>query len=472
MSSRIRFGTDGWRSRVDADFSADNVRRVAKAITDYLISSKSPRKGIFIGYDGRGGSRNFAEACAEVLTTNGIESLIPPRPVPTPVAAFTAVKLSLQGSIMITASHNPPAYNGIKFIPHYGGPATTEITESIERMIPAEVPRYEGYGELERKGLISVLDPVEDYLSHIQRLLSVDELKIKVTVDPMHGVSSGIIDKVLSRLNAEVHVVRGNIDPLFGGSIPDPVPSNLNVLRSAVLGSGSALGLALDGDGDRLAAVTEKGTFLMANQLLPFIYLHMNEKRSLTGDAARTVATSHLLDAVATSHGRRVIEVPVGFKYIGTLLRERKVVVGGEESGGISLVIHIPEKDGIASALLVMESIVLSGASLHSIMEHIYERYGRFESARLDLKVDKLPDGSLREIESKIGDTILGKRVSGINRMDGLKIMLSDGSWLLFRRSGTENVVRVYAESSKRGDTDNLLEFGRLIVLSELQVGH
>jgi len=472
MSSRIRFGTDGWRSRVDADFSADNVRRVAKAITDYLISSKSPGKGIFIGYDGRGGSRNFARACAEVLATNGIEPLIPPRPVPTPVAAFTAVKLSLQGSIMITASHNPPAYNGIKFIPHYGGPATTDITESIERMIPADVPRYEGYGKLERKGMISVLDPVEDYLSHIQRLLSVDALKIKVMLDLMHGASSGIIDKVLSRLNTEVRVVRGNIDPLFGGSIPDPVPSNLNMLRSEVLKNGSALGLALDGDGDRLAAVTEKGTFLMANQLLPLIYLHMNERRSLKGDAARTVATSHLLDAVATSHGRRVVEVPVGFKYIGALLRERKVVVGGEESGGISLVTHIPEKDGIASALLVIESVVLSGGSLHSIMEGIYEKYGRFESARLDLRVNKIPEGKLREIESKIGDTILGKRVSSINRMDGLKVMLSDGSWLLFRRSGTENAIRVYAESSKRGDTDDLLEFGRRIVLSESQVGH
>jgi len=472
MRSRIRFGTDGWRSRVDADFSADNVRRVAKAITDYLISSKSPGKGIFLGYDGRGGSRHFAVACAEVLATNGIESLIPPRSVPTPVAAFTAIKLSLQGSIMITASHNPPAYNGIKFIPHYGGPATTDITESIERMIPVDVPRYERYGKLERKGLISVLDPVEDYLSHIQRLLSVDALKIKVTVDPMHGASSGIIDKILSRLNAEVRVVRGNIDPLFGGSIPDPVPSNLNVLRSEVLKSGSALGLALDGDGDRLAAVTEKGTFLMANQLLPLIYLHMNEKRSLKGDAARTVATSHLLDAVATSHGRRVIEVPVGFKYIGALLRERKVVVGGEESGGISIVTHIPEKDGIASALLVIESVVLSGGSLHSIMERIYGMYGRFESARLDLRVDKIPEGKLREIEAKIGDSILGKRVSSINRMDGLKVMLNDGSWLLFRRSGTENVVRVYAESSKRGDTDALLEFGRRIVLSESRVGH
>ena len=266
--------------------------------------------------------------------------------------------------------------------------------------------------------------------------------------------------------------MKGNIDPLFGGSIPDPVPSNLNVLRSEVLKNGSALGLALDGDGDRLAAVTEKGTFLMANQLLPLIYLHMNEKRSLKGDAARTVATSHLLDAVATSHGRKVIEVPVGFKYIGALLRDRRVVVGGEESGGISLVTHIPEKDGIASALLVIESVALSGGSLHSIMEGIYGKYGRFESARLDLRVDRMPDGKLREIESRIGDTILGKRISGINRMDGLKFMLSDGSWLLFRRSGTENVVRVYAESSKRGDTNDLLEFGRRIVLSESQVGH
>jgi phosphomannomutase len=281
----------------------------------------------------------------------------------------------------------------------------------------------------------------------------------------MHGASSGIMDEILHHLTAEVRVIRGNIDPLFGGSIPDPIPPNLDLLRNEVLKGGCALGVALDGDGDRLAMVTEKGLFLMANQLLPLIYLHMNEKRSLIGDAGRTVATSHLLDSVATSHGKKVIEVPVGFKYIGTLLREKKVVVGGEESGGISLVTHIPEKDGIFSALLVMESIALSGASLDHIMNDIYKKYGYFESARLDIRVDKLPNIRLREFESKIGDTILGKKISKINKMDGLKIILGDGSWLLFRRSGTENMVRVYAESSNRRDTVNLLEFGKRIVL-------
>lgn len=456
----IRFGTDGWRSRMDADFTDSNVRRVAEGIADYIVATGGKR--IFIGYDGRAGSRNFAEICAMVLATNGIESLISTRPIPTPVSAFAAVRYSLAGAIMITASHNPAIYNGIKFIPYYGGPATNEITAQIEAMIPSQAKEFGDLESLMRNGMVVDIDPIEDYISHLETLLSLKDLKVKVALDPMHGATSGIIEKILTELGASVSVIRGNIDDQFGGSVPDPVPLNLGGLRNLTLESGSSLGIALDGDGDRLAVVTDEGRFLMANQLLPLVYLHLLNRRSIFGDAARTVATSHLVDSVAAGNGRKVMETPVGFKYIGELLREKKVVIGGEESGGLSLITHIPEKDGIASALMVIENILLSGSTLETIISNITTTYGRFESARLDLMLPRVP--SLSGLEELLGSQILGKNVTRISKLDGLKVILDDGSWLLFRASGTENVIRVYSESFSPEFTSDLLKFGKDVV--------
>jgi phosphomannomutase len=459
-STAIRFGTDGWRSRMDTDFNLENVGRVAKAIADHLLSVKGHGK-VFIGYDGRANSRDFAAACAEVLATAGFQCFLPPRPVPTPITAFTAVKFSLSGAVMITASHNPAVYNGIKFIPDYGGPATTDITQSIEALVRPDPPEHEPFQSLWQRGEISELDPIEPYIDHVLRLLELKIFDVDVVVDPMHGASSGIMESLLKHLGARVHVVRGGIDPLFGGFIPDPVPSNLAELRDATLGSGSSMGIATDGDGDRVAAVTEKGTFLLANQLLPLIYFHLLERRSMKGDVARTVATSHLVDRVATGYGMKSIEVPVGFKYIGSLLRERKVIAGGEESGGISLVTHIPEKDGIVSGLLAVESTILSGGSMEASMDAITSEYGTFISSRIDLQMEKPPSLSLGGLKFEVGQEILGGRIATINTMDGLKLILEDGSWLLFRASGTENVVRIYAESHSNQDTEALLALGR-----------
>lgn len=455
MPDKISFGTDGWRSRVDVDFNLENVRIVAKAIAEYLLLSGF-HKGIFVGYDGRMGSFSFARACAEVLSSLGIPSFLPPRPVPTPVAAFATLRYSLDGAIMITASHNPPVYNGIKFIPRYGGPATTDITNKIESLLPKNPPLYRKFEDLEREGLVSILNPIDDYLNHLTTLLLIDKLRLRVAVDSMHGATAGIANIIFERLGAEVIILRGNIDPNFGGISPDPIPKNLEALRGEVASKECHVGFAFDGDGDRLAAVTNKGGFLLANQILPLLYLYLCEKRSLVGDAARTVATSHLVDVIAEKHGRRVIETPVGFKYIGALIREKKVVIGGEESGGIGFVMHIPEKDGLASAILLSELIQLSELPLTSIMENLYKEYGRLESGRSDIPIE--PPLNV-DLDVKIPKKILGHEVVGINRMDGLKIILEDGSWFLLRKSGTENIVRIYAEAKKRSDVENLIGF-------------
>ncbi|RWX73887.1 MAG: hypothetical protein Metus_0666 [Candidatus Methanosuratincola subterraneus] len=463
MGERISFGTDGWRSRLDSGFTTENVRRVAYAIAEHILESGSPERGVFIGYDGRAQSKDFAGECARVLAFKGIASHLPPGPVPTPVAAFSAVRYSLAGSIMITASHNPPEYNGIKFIPDYGGPAMPEVTSRIERHIPPEPPKTDGTIDT---GLISELDPFEDYLRHLRGLIRGDLSGLCIVLDPMHGATSGFASRIFTQMGATVDAVRDRIDPYFGGTIPDPTPENLSGLRSRVLASGSELGIAFDGDGDRLTAVTRGGTFLAVNQLLPLVYLHLIERRSMIGDAARTVATSHLVDRVADDHGQKVVEVPVGFKYIGVLLREREVVIGGEESGGMSFVNHIPEKDGIASAALLMEAVKTSGQGLAGLYQDLVAEYGRLSSARLDLRASVGGD-IIRLIEGEVAakGEVLGRKVVEVNRKDGIKIILVDGSWLLFRRSGTESVVRIYAESGSDALTGSLISYGKSLVL-------
>lgn len=464
MEKGIRFGTDGWRSRMDTDFHGINVARVAKAIADYLTASGSATSALFIGYDGRKSSREFARICAEVLASSGVKSILPTRPVPTPVSAFAAVKYSLSGAIMITASHNPAVYNGIKFIPSYGGPATTDITQSIEQLIQSNAPKSESYRDCLSTGMIVERDPIGDYVAHIQSLLTVKEFDMKIAIDPMHGTTSGILDRILQGMGAEVGIHRGKIDPLFAGIVPDPVPANMVELRESVTDGKYSIGIALDGDGDRLAAVTESGTFLMANQILPILYTYILEGRGMSGNVARTVATSHMVDRVAESHGMKPIETPVGFKYIGELLREKKVVMGGEESGGISFVPHIPEKDGIASALLLLEAMVKSGIPLQGLHDGISKKHGALYASRLDLRPFSVLD-SVNAIEARITPKMLRSKIEAINRSDGLKLLLEGGSWLLFRLSGTENVVRVYAESRSKEETARLLEVGKVAVI-------
>lgn len=449
---KILFGTDGWRSRMDEDFNEENVKLVAKAIAQYVYESGFKR-GVFIGYDGRRNSRFFADLCAKVFSSFEIPSFVSPRPIPTPVAAFSVLKYSLDGAIMITASHNPPIYNGIKFIPRYGGPATSDITKAIENLIEKANRLRE---EKAKSELISTLNPIDDYVDHVLRLISINKASEKIVVDPMHGASSSIIEEMLSRLSAKFHVIRGNIDPEFGGCSPDPIPKNLEILRREVINGRFDIGLAFDGDGDRVAAVTNEGTFLLANQILPLLYVHLHDRRGMVGNAARTVATSHLLDFVVSERGFNVIETPVGFKYIAPLLIDKKILMGGEESGGISFVNHIPEKDGLATALLLLEASEFE--SLQLTLNFLYKEYGKLEFKRVDLHFQKPPT-----IKSDVDESleIIGKKIVDIVRIDGIKIILEDGSWLLIRRSGTENVIRIYSEARTPSDVESLIEFAR-----------
>lgn len=451
---KITFGTDGWRSRMDESFNRENVKLVAKAIARYIYSFGFKR-GIFIGYDGRHNSNIFARLCAEVLSSFDIPSFLSPRPIPTPVAAFSVLKYSLDGAIMITASHNPPIYNGIKFIPHYGGPATVEITSSIENLISKE-----GENGRIKNELIFMLNPIDDYIDHLIHLLSSNRLNIKVAIDLMHGSTAGIAEEVLSRLGVKTYVIRGNIDPEFGGCTPDPIPKNLEELRKLIFSKECNIGIAFDGDGDRLAAVTDKGLFLLANQILPILYIHLHDRRKIIGNAARTVATSHLIDFVVKERNYEVFETPVGFKNIAPLLINGKIVIGGEESGGISFINHIPEKDGLAAALLLLEASSYENPQI--TLENLYSKYGKLEFKRLDLYFHEPPSIKLN-IEG-IND-IFGKKIIKTIKVDGLKIVLSDGSWLLIRKSGTENLIRIYSEARTKYEVELLIDFAKNFLL-------
>jgi phosphomannomutase len=290
-------------------------------------------------------------------------------------------------------------------------------------------------------------------------MLSVNKLKMNICIDAMHGATAGIIELLISRLNANIHMIRGNIDPEFGGTTPDPIPSNLELLRNEVISKKFDIGLAFDGDGDRLAVITNDGTFLLANQILPLLYIHLHDNRNKIGDAARTIATSHMLDFIVKERGHKVIETPVGFKHIAPLLYEKKVIIGGEESGGIGFIDHIPEKDGLASAILLLE--FLSFSDIKEVIKDINSKYGYFEFKRIDVnKTINIPS----DLPTK---EIFNKKVIEVNKIDGLKVILEDGSWFLIRKSGTENLVRIYIESNTKDNIRKLEDFIRNFLTSQ-----
>jgi len=454
----IRFGTDGWRGLMSADFTIDNVKIVAQAITDYVISRGLARYGVIVGYDSRRGSREYAKACAEVLVGNGVPVYMTVTDVPTPLVAFATVRLRAGGAIMITASHNPPDYNGIKFIPHYGGPASAEITQEIERFIARAEVRASDIGEAERRGLVAYVDFKEEYLDWISSLVDGDAIRrarLRVLVNPLHGSVAGVLDEALRRLGCEVKRMRCEKDPVFGGLTPDPtVPESVQDMQNFM--EGVDVGLATDGDGDRASAYSE--TYIAPNTLFPLLLTHMLNK-GVKGGVVRTVATTHMVDEVAAKNGLRVYEVPVGFKNIAPYLLMGEAIMGGEESGGFGYKWHVPEKDGILTCLYVVEALALSGKKrLEELIREMGKEIKLMYSVRGKVDVERPHEvrGLLAGLEPR---SIGGLRVEEVCKIDGAKFVTERG-WVLIRPSGTEPVVRVYAESEEPEVAEALLAWG------------
>jgi len=454
----IRFGTDGWRSLMDVDFTINNVKAVAQAIADYVISRGLARYGVVVGYDSRRGSKEYAKACAEVLTGNGVLTYMTATDVPTPLVAFATVRLRAGGAIMITASHNPPDYNGIKFIPHYGGPASTEITQEIEGLIAKAEVRTLDIEEADKRGLIAYVDFREEYLDWILSLVdrnAIQRAHLKVLVNSLHGSVAGVLDEALMRLGCEVKRMRCEKDPAFGGLTPDPtLPESVRDMRD-FMGSVD-VGLATDGDGDRASAYSE--THITPNTLFPILLKHMLNK-GVRGGVVRTVATTHMVDEVATKNGLRVYEVPVGFKNIAPHLLMGEAIMGGEESGGFGYKWHVPEKDGILTCLYIVEALAMSGKRrLEELIHEMSKEIKLMHNVRGKVDVERPQEirGLLAGLEPQ---SIEGLRVKEVCRIDGAKFVTEKG-WVLIRPSGTEPLVRVYAESEEPKVAEALLAWG------------
>jgi len=466
----IRFGTSGWRAIIADEFTFAGVRTVTRAICEQLRSNNpaSAEKSIIVGYDTRFLGERFAAECVKEVSAAGFRALLCNHPTPTPTISHAIRSAKAAGGINFTASHNPPEYNGMKFSTADGAPALPEITKQVEQLI-AEF--QQGGNESIKTGSESQAedyDPKPAYLADLATKIRFDVIArsgARYAYDPLWGTGRGYLDEALREHGVQVETIHDWRDVMFGGRAPEPDSEHLNELREAMKRNKCVLGLATDGDADRFGVVDTNGEFIMPNTLIAVLFDYLAESRKWTGGAARSVATSHLVDRVAQERGLPVYETPVGFKYIGELINEDKIILGGEESAGISIKGHYPEKDGILACLLAAEAVAARGASLTEQLEALYKRVGRVESGRIGVHLTPellaaLPE-KLKQEPAEIGN----RKIERVNRLDGVKFIFADGSWLLMRPSGTEPLVRVYAESESEKDVEVLLNEGRKYLL-------
>lgn len=461
----IKFGTDGWRAVVGQDFNLENVRVVAQAIADYLIDMELSPKGIVIGHDTRQLGREAALACQEVLIANGIDVYLCQGVVPTPVVSYAVVQCQAGGGIMITASHNPANWNGIKFKAKYGGSGLPTIINEIEqRLGENSVQRVPAQG---RVGKVIAIQPKIAYLDKLKQLVDIDLIKragIKVIVDPMHGAAAGYIADLLVGGNTVVEEIRYLVDDTFGGVNPEPIKPNLVALVDAVAQTGAHVGLATDGDGDRIGAVSEAGEVISAQYLYALLLQHLVDDKGWSGGVVKTFSTTRLIDQLARRYQIPVHETPIGFKYICELMLKEDILLGGEESGGIGFKHHLPERDGVLSGLFLLEMMAQRKLALGELIDQLMESKGRYCYDRIDLHLPaEQKDAMVRNLREQPPAEFAGAKVNQVLTLDGYKLLLEDGSWILFRASGTEPVVRVYAEAASDERVQELLNAGEAL---------
>ncbi|WP_227375221.1 phosphoglucomutase/phosphomannomutase family protein [Haladaptatus halobius] len=456
MDTPISFGTDGWRATLD-EFTSPRVRIVGQAIADYLREVED-RAGetVAVSYDARETSRGFAEDLCRVLAANGFDVLIPERDTPTPVLAWTIADRDLAGGLMITASHNPPEYNGVKFIPTDGAPALPEVTDEIESRLADPDPRPE-----DEHGVVREQDFVAPYADHVFDLVESDFTDLSVVYDAMHGSGRGVTDRLLEETGASVERLHCERDPEFGGTPPEPDADHLQELVTAVRENDADIGIANDGDADRIAIVTPDRGFLDENLFFAALYDYLLEADS--GPAVRTVSTTFLIDRIAEAHGEEVHETPVGFKWVAQAMAEYDALVGGEESGGFAIRGHVREKDGVLMALLA--AAVAAERPFDERVDDLLDEFGEIHQNKISLACpDDEKERVLADLEAELPEEVAGRDVEDVVTKDGFKILLEDGSWLLVRPSGTEPKMRVYAEAESDERVNDLLVAGEELV--------
>lgn len=460
----IRFGTSGWRAIIADEFTFANVRLVTESIYSYLKNNfENGRQTIIIGHDSRFMGEKFTAVAAEIAGEKGFRVLLCENPTPTPTISHAIRIEKAAGGINFTASHNPPEYQGIKFSTSDGAPALPEITGQIEEIIrnASKVENTEG-------GTIENYDARAAYLEDLKTKVRFDliaDAKGKYAYDALWGTGRGYLDKILRDHGLEVETIHDWRDVTFGGRSPEPGEDHLDELREAVKSKGLTLGLATDGDADRFGIIDNNGAFIEPNQLIAVLSDYLAESRDWKLGLARSVATSHLIDRVAESRGLKLYETPVGFKYIGELINKDEIILGGEESAGLSIRGHFPEKDGILACLLAAEAVAARGKNLTEQLEDLYSRVGRLESGKIGVRLTPEVAQKLKEKLAEQPTEIGGRKIENVNRMDGVKFIFKGGDWMLLRPSGTEPLVRVYAEAETKEDLEVLLEQGRRYLL-------
>ncbi|MCX7698918.1 MAG: phosphoglucomutase/phosphomannomutase family protein [Candidatus Goldbacteria bacterium] len=468
----IKFGTSGWRGIISDDFTFENVRKVTQAIADYIKSDdKLKGKPIIIGGDARFLSDKFSEIAAEVMAGNNIPVLLCNRDTPTPVISYEIIRRKAVGGINFTASHNPPEYNGLKFSPSWGGPATPNETEKIEQNIK-KVKKIKSidFHDAQKKGLITIFDPSIYYLERIKELVDfslIKKSKLKVVADPLFSTGRGYLDKLLIDAKVNVIVINDKKDVLFGGFPPEPAEKNIQDLIQTVIREKAMLGVATDGDADRYGIIDSDGSYISANKILPLLLDYLvKTRKSWKGVAIRSVATSHMIDRVAAMHGIKLYETPVGFKYIGEIMTKEDIIIGGEESNGLTIHRHIPEKDGIIACLLVVEMVARNKKSIKELLMELEEKTGHFFNTRKNYKISKEKmNDMIRKLKNfklkKIGEY----EIKEINTKDGYKFILGEDTWMMIRLSGTEPIVRLYGEAKNKKELDNIIMTGEKFIL-------
>ena len=471
--SHIKFGTSGWRGIFCEEFTFENVRVVVQAIADHLHAEGLADKGIVIGYDARFMGADFSREAARVLAAAGIKSYFCERDTPTPVIAHELLRRKAAGAINFTASHNPYNYSGIKFSPISGGPALPATTNDIEKranaMLGKIVFKAMDLKTAAEKGLFEEIDPREDYFETLKKLIdfrAIAAAGMTIAVNTLYGSGRGYLDRILEEAGIKVVKVNDHLDPYFGGKPPEPAEEYIQDFIELIKGDESiALGLGTDGDADRFGIIDSDGAYIEPNYILALLFDYMIRQKGLRGDAARSVATSHLVDAVAAHHGVKVLETPVGFKFIGEYISEDKILIGGEESAGLTIKGHVPEKDGILACLLVAEMVAVENKSLRELLADLYSRVGEIYTKRINIHLSSQLEAGLPDKFDNPPEKVGELKIVEVIRIDGNKYLLEDGSWLLFRKSGTEPVVRLYAETKSFESLAQLIELGREFIL-------
>lgn len=457
MKNNITFGTDGWRAVIAEDFTFENVRIASNAIGKYILKHYKKDDPVFIGYDTRFLAKDFAECCASVLLGLGLNPVISSKPLPTPVIAFWAAKppgnISKEtcGAIQFTASHNPPKYCGLKYITNYGGPASVEITNEITTYIN----ECGAVSDKHVSGNIPTFESFNHYYSHLKELIDFEKIKsakLKIAYDPLYGAGNGYLDALLKEAGCETITIHNKRDPLFGGLLPEPREENLKDLKDSVKTNRSIMGLATDGDSDRISAIDQDGQFYSPNQIASMILRHLYKNKGLKGTIVRTLSTTHLMDHLAKKYNLPVVETKVGFKWICEIMRRENVLIGAEESGGISILNHIPDKDAVLAGMLLTEMLAYENKTLNEIFKDTVKDAGwSCINDKLDLHINnKDKDKFISDLKSAKNIDFNGLKMISVNTTEGAKYLFEDGSWFMARASGTEPMARVYFEATSQ----------------------